>query len=105
MLSVDPTASDVKFVAASRDAEVFAERLRRQGQCVIRTKTSYWHSEGWGIYQWFPYHWLIEPSAKELRYLFFDKRVLALRYCQATRVTGHQMHIQWNEVPRCSGYG
>lgn len=60
--------------------EIYAEWLRRQGQTVVRTATSYWHSEGWRVYQAFPYHWLIEPSGAELQEFLRQHRVLALRY-------------------------
>lgn len=61
--------------------EIYAEWLRRLGQRVIRTASSYWHSEGLGVYQAFPYHWLIEPSAAELSNLFSQHKASALRYC------------------------
>jgi hypothetical protein len=61
--------------------EIYSEWLRRLGQRVIRTPSSYWHSEGLGVYQAFPYHWLIEPSAAELSELFTQHKAVALRYC------------------------
>jgi hypothetical protein len=61
--------------------EIYAEWLRRRGQRVIRTHSSYWHSEGLGVYQAFPYHRLIEPSAAELAELFSERKAVALRYC------------------------
>lgn len=60
--------------------EIYAEWLRRQGQKIVRTRSSYWHSEGMGVYQAFPYHWLISPSREELRELTSRHRGLALRY-------------------------
>ncbi len=60
--------------------DIFAEWLRRQGQRVVRTDSSYWHSEGMGVFQAFPYHWLIEPREKELRELMFRHHAIALRY-------------------------
>jgi hypothetical protein len=60
--------------------EIYAEWLRRQGQRVIRTESSYWHSEGIGVFQAFPYHWLIEPGEKECRNLMVRHHALALRY-------------------------
>jgi hypothetical protein len=67
------------------DIEVYAEWLRRQGQRVIRTTSGWWHSEGYGVYQAFPYHWLIEPSAGEIRELMWKHRALALRYSSPAR--------------------
>jgi len=60
--------------------DIYAEWLRRQGHRVIRTPSSYWHSEGWRVYQAFPYHWLIEPSAEEERELVSRRGATALRY-------------------------
>jgi|CZKH01.1.fsa_nt_gi hypothetical protein len=60
--------------------DIYAEWLRRQGQRVIRTDSSYWHSAGMGVFQAFPYHWLIEPGPKELRELMVRHRGIALRY-------------------------
>jgi hypothetical protein len=60
--------------------EIYSEWLRRQGQTVVRTESSYWHSEGLGIYQAFPYHRLIEPGKNELAELFSRHRARGLRY-------------------------
>lgn len=67
--------------------EIYAEWLRRQGQRVLRTESSYWHSESWGVYQAFPYHWLINPSQDEMSELFSIHRALALRYSMPTHVS------------------
>ena len=63
------------------NADVFSEWLRRQGQRVARTTSTYWHSDALGVYQAFPYHLLIEPSEAELAEMFFRHRAVALRYC------------------------
>lgn len=76
------STTDCLSEACTGTAETFAIWLRRQGHSVLRTRSTYWHSEGWGVYQQFPYHQLIEPSAEELDYLFFDKRVMAVRYSE-----------------------
>ena len=60
--------------------EIFSEWLRRQGQKVARTASSYWHSEGFGVYQAFPYHHVITPSDEELSEMFSRHRAVALRY-------------------------
>ena len=62
------------------NAETYAEWLRRQGQRVIRTASSYWHSEGLGVFQAFPYHLLIRPSGAELGEIFYRHRAIALRF-------------------------
>lgn len=62
------------------NAETYAEWLRRQGQQVLRTCSSYWHNGGMRVYQAFPYHWLIEPSQAELSEIFSRHRAVAVRY-------------------------
>ena len=62
------------------NAEIYSEWLRRQGHIVVRSPSSYWHSEGLGVFQAFPHHWLIEPSPPELRDLMFRHHAVALRY-------------------------
>jgi len=62
------------------NAEVFAEWFRRQGRHVYRTATSYWHDAGHRVLQAFPYHWIIEPTEKEIKKLLWEKSALALRY-------------------------
>jgi len=62
------------------NAETFAEWVRRQGHRVVRTASSYWYDAGPRVYQAFPYHWLIQPSARELRELLISKGAAALRY-------------------------
>lgn len=63
--------------------EIYSEWLRRQGQTVIRTASSYWHSEALGIYQAFPYHWLISPDRTELSDLF-ARGAVGLRYSMSS---------------------
>ncbi len=60
--------------------DIFAEWLRRRGERVVRTASSWWHDGGFGVYQAFPYHWLIEPAPEDLKQLFHKHRALAIRY-------------------------
>jgi hypothetical protein len=62
------------------NADTFAEWLRRQGHRVVRTPSSYWDEAGPRVYQAFPYHWLIQPSARELRSLTLGRGIAAIRY-------------------------
>jgi len=62
------------------NAEIFAEWLRRQGHKVYRTKSSYWFNAGPGVFQAFPYHWLIAPTQAEIRNLMLGRGMIALRY-------------------------
>jgi hypothetical protein len=61
-------------------AEVFAEWFRRQGHKVLQTESSYWVNFGPGVYQAFPYHYLINPSDKEIADLFKRAKAIGLRY-------------------------
>ena len=67
--------------------EIYGEWLRRQGQRVVRTASSYWHSEGFGVYQAFPYHWTIELPESELSELFTEHGAVALRYSMPPQST------------------
>jgi hypothetical protein len=62
------------------NAETFAEWMRRQGNRVYRTKSSYWYEACPHVAQAFPYHWLITPDEKEIRDLMTHHGVIALRY-------------------------
>jgi hypothetical protein len=66
------------------NADNFAEWLRRRGRLVVRTASSYWHSEGVRALQAFPYHWTIHPSEDELTQLLKTSRALSLRYSTST---------------------
>jgi hypothetical protein len=61
-------------------AEIYAEWLRRQGHRIIRTESSYWYDAGPRVLQAFPYHWLIRPSAQELRDLTLGGGNIAVRF-------------------------
>lgn len=65
---------------AASGIEPAVEWLRRQGQRVIFTPSSCWHSAARGIFQAIPYHQLITPSEEELSQVFRGGRALALRY-------------------------
>lgn len=62
------------------NADTYSEWLRRQGHLVVRTASTFWHSESLGVYQAVPYHWLIEPSEAEIEELFTRHRAIAVRY-------------------------
>jgi hypothetical protein len=63
--------------------DVFAEWLRSQGQQVVRTPSSFWHSHGPRVFQGFPYHWIIRPSEEELTSLLREHGIIAARYSTA----------------------
>jgi hypothetical protein len=63
--------------------DVFAEWLRCQGQQVVRTPSSYWHSQGPRVFQAFPYHWTVRLSEEELTSLLREHGIIAARYSTA----------------------
>jgi hypothetical protein len=60
--------------------ETYVEWLRRQGHHILRTQSSYWYNAGPRVLQAFPYHWLIEPSEKEIQKLMIGRGIVSLRY-------------------------
>ena len=62
------------------NADNFAEWLIRQGHKVLRSTSSYWVELGPGVFQAFPYHWIITPPESELIQLINDQRAICLRY-------------------------
>ena len=60
--------------------ETFAEWLRRQGNQVVRTGSSYWYEASSRVYQAFPYHWLIQPAEDELSNFLRQEQAIGLRY-------------------------
>src|SRR5215475_11768607 len=67
-------------VTSPMNAEIYSEWLRRQGSKVVHTESGWWHSQVRGVFQSFPYHQLIEPSAAELNELTRKHRAVAVRY-------------------------
>ena len=80
------------------NADIFAEWLRRQGHRVVRTPSSYWYEAGPRVYQAFPYHRLIQPSARELRTLTLGRGIAALRY--STPLNAPQGMVSYHVVLR-----
>jgi GNAT superfamily N-acetyltransferase len=62
------------------NAAVFAEWMRRQGYRVVQTASSYWYNPAPGVFQAFPYHWVIAPSDDEIRDLMLRNGAVAVRY-------------------------
>lgn len=83
--------------------EIYSEWLQRQGHTVVRTASTYWHSTGLGVYQAFPYHWLIEPGQDELREVMSRSRTVALRYSQPP--SGQDGSSSYHAVYTASDYG
>ncbi len=79
------------------DAETFAEWLRRQGAQVVHSKSSYWYRTGPGIYEAFPYHWVISPEEEELLDLLRQNRAIGLRYSTSFEnpIGKASYHIVW----------
>jgi hypothetical protein len=74
----------------------FSEWLKCQGHKVYQTDSSYWHSQGPGVYQAFPYHWLISPSDIELTNLLREIKGIGLRY--STPVDASTGQISYHAV-------
>ncbi len=83
------------------NAEIFAEWQRRQGNEVIRTKSSYWYEASPHVFQAFPYHWVISPSDKEIKDLIRANAILALRYSTPIESTFGKIsyHVVQNTPP------
>jgi hypothetical protein len=62
------------------NAEIIAEWYRRQSHKVVRTQSSFWYDAGPRVFQAFPFHWIIQPSKKELNQLMLRHGIVALRY-------------------------
>ncbi|UCE40559.1 MAG: hypothetical protein JSV17_14050 [Candidatus Aminicenantes bacterium] len=62
------------------DLEPALEWLRQQGHRLIFSPSSCWYDAAPGAFQAFPYHKTITPTEKELRQIFREGRVVALRY-------------------------
>ncbi len=70
------------------NAEIFAEWMRRQGHHVLRSASSYWYDAGPRVFQAFPYQWLIQPPAREVRQLMVRHGIAALRYSTPLEAPG-----------------
>lgn len=62
------------------NTDVFADWMRRQGYRVVRTESSYWYNAAPGVFQAFPYHWVITPTQSEIQDLLIRNRIAAVRY-------------------------
>jgi hypothetical protein len=78
------------------NAENFARWLQHQGYRVVRTPSSYWYEASRGVFQAFPYQWIIEPPERELRDLLWRERAFALRY--STSVSAPHGMISYHVV-------
>jgi hypothetical protein len=83
--------------------DVFAEWLRRQGHHVIRSESSYWHSQGPRAYQAFPYHWLAEPGEDELLQFLKGHKAICLRY--STPLSAREGCISYHAIYEKPSYG
>ncbi len=70
---------------------------------MVRTRSTYWHSQGPGAYQAFPYHWVIQPAEEELSHFIRAQRALALRY--STTLDSPVGHISYHAVYERAEYG
>jgi hypothetical protein len=54
--------------------------FQKQGHRVALSKSSGWVEFARGVFQAFPYHWVINPSDEEVRDVLGTNRLIALRY-------------------------
>jgi hypothetical protein len=95
-----PLAAQSEYTSAS--TEVFATWLSRQGHRIGRTASSYWHSQGSGVYQAFPYHWVLAISDAELHSFLRRVRGVGLRY--STPVDASLGQISYHAVLETGEY-
>lgn len=62
----------------------------------MRTASSYWCSQGFRVYQAFPYHWLITPSRGELNRFMLRTGAVGLRY--STSLDAPQGAISYHTI-------
>jgi hypothetical protein len=79
------------------------EWLRRQGHRIVLSPSAYWYDVVPGVYQAFPYHWLIEPSNEELCQVMRETRGYGLRYSAPLRASVGK--ISYHVVYSGPGYG
>jgi len=74
--------------------------MQRQNHTVLRTASSYWVDAGPGVYQAFPYHWLISPSEEEVVQLFSDQHAIGIRYSAPLNVKSGALsyHVVYQEA-------
>ncbi len=60
--------------------DVFAEWMKLQGKKVVKSESTYWHSQGIRMLQAFPDHMLIHPDQEELTELLVRNKTLGVRY-------------------------
>lgn len=75
------------------------EWYKRQGYNVIQSQSSGWVEFCRGVYQAFPYTWIISPSKDELSDLLQKNKILALRYsCPITAPVGQiSYHVVYDK--------
>lgn len=78
-----------------------ADWFRRQGYKVILTKSGGWTEFARGVYQAFPYHWIIDPSEDELADIFRKSGAIALRYSTSLQKPLGQIsyHVIYDKAP------
>jgi hypothetical protein len=84
------------------EAEQFAQFFARQGYRTLKTESSLWYEIHPFCWQSIPYHKVAEPSAAEIRRLFFKHFSLLIRFFSESRHGTLPGHI-W--VCDCRDYG
>lgn len=84
------------------NADIYATWLQSLGHKVIRTQSSYWFDQARGVFQAFPYHWIIKPEESELNTLLKSHKALGLRY--STPVDSPVGYISYHNVYTRAAY-
>ncbi len=74
--------------------DIFAEWLRRRGQKVVRTASSYWAEFVPRVFQAFPYHWVITPAEEELLDFLKAQKAIGGRY--STPITNTEGSLSYH---------
>jgi hypothetical protein len=75
------------------EAEQFAQFFARQGYRTAKTNSSCWYEIHPFCWQSIPYHKVVEPSAAEIRRLFYRDFSVLIRFCSEDRQGTLPAHI------------
>jgi len=79
------------------DTNPMGEFFQRLGQRVVRTESTWWHEVQPHVFLSFPYYRLIQPAEGEIRALFREHRLRAIRYTTPLEGFGFFSTIEIND--------
>lgn len=98
-------AEDIRTAGAKDCLTAFeaqAEWYRKQGFKLAFSESSGWVEFARGVFQAFPFHWVIAPSEDEIKNLIERRRLIALRY--STPLTSSSGQISYHVIYDRSSY-